>query len=145
MPLRCLLVDDDKTVLRAGQRYLAHRGFSVDVATCGATAREHAGPYDCIVLDIDLGSESGIDLAREFHNRRTDCIVFFSASTDVDVRVAASEFGTFIGKEAGLFALSQAIEAAVTELRQAALAVGDDAPRSSRADPRLGSGFRKRR
>lgn len=143
MQLRCLLVDDDKIVLRAAQRYLTHRGFGVDVATSRAAAREHAGSYDCIVLDIDLGEDSGIELAREFIGQKTNCIVFFSASTDVNVRVAASEFGTFIGKEAGLFVLAQGIEAALEEIRQEAIAVGDNG-RASRADPRLGSGFRKR-
>ncbi len=61
MTLRCLLVDDDRVVIRAAQRHLAHRGHIVDIATSGASAREREGPYDCVVLDIDLGDESGLE------------------------------------------------------------------------------------
>ncbi len=145
MQLRCLLVDDDRAVVRAAHRYLSHRGHSVETASNGSEARKHTGPFDCVVLDIDLGGESGLELAREFVDTNASCIVFFSASTHTDVRLAASELGTFVSKADGLHALSRTMEIAVEESRQAVLVSNGEAILSPRADPRLESGFRKKR
>ena len=145
MQFRCLLVDDDRTVVRAAQRHLTHRGHSVDTASNAAEARELSGPFDCIVLDIDLAGESGLELAREFVDTKTSCIVFFSASTSTEVRLAASELGTFVSKAEGLHALSRTVEIAVEESRQAVLVSNGEAMVSPRADPRVESGFRKKR
>ncbi len=145
MQFRCLLVDDDRTVVRAAHRYLTQRGHSVETASNAAEARKLTGPFDCIVLDIDLASESGLELAREFVDTKASCILFFSASTNTEVCLAASELGTFVSKAEGLHALSRTMEIAVEESRQAVLVSNGQALVSPRADPRMGSGFRKKR
>ena len=67
MTLRCLIVDDSPAVLRAASELLEGQGVMVvGVAAAGAEAlrlREELEP-DVILVDIDLGPESGFDLAR---------------------------------------------------------------------------------
>lgn len=67
MTLRCLIVDDSPTVLRAASELLDRQGVAVvGVAATGDEAMRLAGELepDVMLVDIDLGSESGFDLAR---------------------------------------------------------------------------------
>jgi CheY-like chemotaxis protein len=67
MPLRCLLVDDNRAFLEAASLFLEREGVTVvGVASSTAEALRQAralGP-DVILVDIGLGDESGFDLAR---------------------------------------------------------------------------------
>jgi DNA-binding NarL/FixJ family response regulator len=67
MTLRCVIVDDSPAVLRAARELLECQGIVVvGVAATGAEAVrliEELGP-DVVLVDIDLGAESGFDLAR---------------------------------------------------------------------------------
>jgi two-component system, NarL family, nitrate/nitrite response regulator NarL len=66
MVLRCLLVDDSVHYLAAARSLLQRAGFQVDVASNGAeaVARAELSHPDVVLLDIDLGGESGFDIAR---------------------------------------------------------------------------------
>jgi DNA-binding NarL/FixJ family response regulator len=67
MTLRCLIVDDSPTVLRAAGELLQRQGVAVvGVAATGDEAMRLAQELepDVVLVDIDLGSESGFDLAR---------------------------------------------------------------------------------
>jgi DNA-binding NarL/FixJ family response regulator len=67
MTLRCLIVDDSPTVLRAASELLDRQGVAVvGVAATGDEAMRLARELepDVVLVDIDLGSESGFDLAR---------------------------------------------------------------------------------
>ena len=67
MTLRCVIVDDSPAVLRAASELLRGQGVAVvGVAASGAEAVrlvEDLEP-DVTLVDIDLGPESGFDLAR---------------------------------------------------------------------------------
>jgi CheY-like chemotaxis protein len=67
MTLRSVIVDDSPAVLRAASELLEGQGIAVvGVAAAGAEAvrlTEELEP-DVILVDIDLGPESGFDLAR---------------------------------------------------------------------------------
>jgi DNA-binding NarL/FixJ family response regulator len=67
MTLRCVIVDDSPAVLRAASEFLEGEGIAVvGVAATGSEAMhlvEELEP-DVILVDIDLGRESGLDLAR---------------------------------------------------------------------------------
>src|SRR5437763_6725450 len=68
MALRCFIVDDNRRVLRAAQNLLEREGISVvGLASTGAEAqRRHPELQpDDTLIDIDLGEENGIDLARQ--------------------------------------------------------------------------------
>jgi DNA-binding NarL/FixJ family response regulator len=67
MTLRCVIVDDSPAVLRAASELLEGEGVAVvGVAATGDEAvslMEELEP-DVILVDVDLGPESGFDLAR---------------------------------------------------------------------------------
>ena len=66
--LRCLIVDDNPGFLRAARALLEQEGIRiVGVATSGAEAVRRAAELhpDVTLLDIDLGEESGFDVARQ--------------------------------------------------------------------------------
>jgi len=65
--VRCVIVDDSTAVLNAASELLEGEGVAVvGVATNGAEARRtvEAHAPDVVLLDIDLGSESGFGVAR---------------------------------------------------------------------------------
>jgi DNA-binding NarL/FixJ family response regulator len=67
MTLRCVIVDDSPPVLRAASELLECQGIAVvGVAATGMQAMrlvEELEP-DVVIIDIDLGPESGFELAR---------------------------------------------------------------------------------
>ena len=72
--LRCLLVDDSPRFLDAARGLLEGQGVAVvGVASNSADALQRAGELrpDVTLLDIDLGGESGLELARRLHGQTT--------------------------------------------------------------------------
>ena len=67
MELRCLVVDDNEEYLKTAARLLHSEGLNVvGVARDGRTAlalTERVRP-DVVLVDVELGDESGIDLVR---------------------------------------------------------------------------------
>ncbi|MEN3280022.1 MAG: hypothetical protein V7607_1162 [Solirubrobacteraceae bacterium] len=66
MPLRCLIVDDNASFLKAARALLEREGVRVvGVASNGAEALTLARELrpDVILLDIALGAESGLEIA----------------------------------------------------------------------------------
>jgi DNA-binding NarL/FixJ family response regulator len=65
--LRCLIVDDNAGFLHAARELLEGQDVTVaGVASSGAEALSRAGELrpDVALVDIDLGAESGFDVAR---------------------------------------------------------------------------------
>jgi DNA-binding NarL/FixJ family response regulator len=74
MPLRCLIVDDSPALLAAARVLLEREGIVVvGVASTIAEALELVEGLqpDITLIDIDLGSESGFDLARLLASNET--------------------------------------------------------------------------
>jgi DNA-binding NarL/FixJ family response regulator len=73
MTVRCVIVDDSPAVLRAASELLEGEGIAVvGVAATGEEAvrlMEELKP-DVMLVDIDLGPESGLDLARRVAHTR---------------------------------------------------------------------------
>jgi CheY-like chemotaxis protein len=68
MPLRCLIVDDNHDFLRAASDVLEREGISViGVASTGAQAYRSCWELkpDVALIDIDLGEETGFEVARQ--------------------------------------------------------------------------------
>jgi two-component system, NarL family, nitrate/nitrite response regulator NarL len=66
MSLRALIVDDNAEFLATARRLLEREGISVvGVASTGAEALRESEEHnpDVILVDVDLGRESGFDLA----------------------------------------------------------------------------------
>ena len=67
MPLRCLIVDDRPSFSKAAGELLTGQGLAVvGTATSSAEAIQRTQELrpDVALVDIDLGEESGFDLAR---------------------------------------------------------------------------------
>jgi two-component system, NarL family, nitrate/nitrite response regulator NarL len=94
MALRCLLVDDDARFLESARALLELGGIDIETASTGAQAIRRAGELqpDLVLLDLRLGSESGVDVARELQaawqsaSSPQDCprIIFISTYSESD-------------------------------------------------------------
>ena len=97
MPIRCVFVDDNRTFLEAGRAALERDGISVAaVATTSAEAlrQVEAVHPDVVLIDIFLGNESGLDLARQLtDDSRTDgsTVILISTHTEEDVATLVAE------------------------------------------------------
>lgn len=68
--MRCLIVDDSATFRDAASSMLERAGISVVGMACNtveAVDRNHELHPDVILVDIDLGAESGFDVAEALH------------------------------------------------------------------------------
>jgi DNA-binding NarL/FixJ family response regulator len=106
MALRSLIVDDNTHFLVAARDLLERQGIEVvGVASSGADAVQLAGELnpDVALVDIDLGEESGLDVARELVARagpRGSRVVLISAYSENDFAdlIAASPAVGFLPK-----------------------------------------------
>jgi len=72
MPVRCLIVDDNHDFLRAARDLLERQGITVvGLASTGAQAYRSISELkpDVVLIDIDLGEESGFQVASELGTR----------------------------------------------------------------------------
>ena len=78
------VVDDDASFLRAIQRLLNEHGYDVAVFHSVEDFNDHAVLDDafCLVLDIQLGDTSGIDLSRQLSKRGSSLPVIFMTAND---------------------------------------------------------------
>ena len=106
MGVRCLIVDDSPRFLEAAQALLEREGFAVvGVASTGTEALRRIQDVkpDVALVDVDLGTESGFDLARRIHNetsRDSSRIILIStyAEDDFAELIAASPVAGFLSK-----------------------------------------------
>ena len=101
--LRILIVDDSRHFLNAARGVLEQDGMSVvGVASTSAEALRLARELrpDGILVDIDLGDESGLDLAREIATSIAAPIVLISAYPESELSdlIAASPAVGFVSK-----------------------------------------------
>jgi CheY-like chemotaxis protein len=91
MSLRVLLVDDNTQFLEAARELLDREGLSVvGVASTSVEALRQAGELrpDVVLVDLDLGDESGLDLAHrltELTGRDGVNVILISAYPEEDV------------------------------------------------------------
>jgi CheY-like chemotaxis protein len=106
--LRCLIVDDSPRFLDAARGLLERQGITVvGVASNGAEALQRAQELrpDVTLLDIDLGGESGLELARRLHRQPGPVpvpviLVSTHAEQDYAELIAASPAVGFLPKTA---------------------------------------------
>ena len=108
MMLRCLIVDDSPRFLDAARGLLERQGVTVvGVASNGAEALQRAVELrpDVTLLDIDLGGESGLELARRLHDQAGQVpapVILISTHAEQDYAelIAASPAIGFLSKTA---------------------------------------------
>jgi CheY-like chemotaxis protein len=107
-PMRCLIVDDSPRFVDAARGLLERQGITVvGVASNSADALQRAGELrpDVTLLDIDLGGESGLELARRLHDqagRAPAPVILISTHAEQDYAelIAASPAVGFLPKAA---------------------------------------------
>jgi CheY-like chemotaxis protein len=108
MTLRCLIVDDSPRFLDAARGLLEREGITVvGVASTSAEALRRAEELrpDVTLLDIDLGGESGLELARQLHRdagQASPRVILISTHAEEDYAdlIAASPAVGFLSKAA---------------------------------------------
>lgn len=108
MTLRCLIVDDSPRFLDAARGLLERQGLKVvGVASTSAEALQQASRLrpDIALLDIDLGGESGFDLARQLSREASlvctrMILISTHAEQDYTDLIAASPVVGFLPKSA---------------------------------------------
>jgi DNA-binding NarL/FixJ family response regulator len=108
MTLRCLIVDDSPRFLDAARGLLERQGLVVvGVASTSAEALQQATQLrpDVALLDIDLGDESGFDLARRVSREASlgrTRVILISTHVEQDYTdlIAASPVVGFLSKSA---------------------------------------------
>jgi len=106
MGLRCLVVDDSPHFLAAACGLLEQQGITVaGVASTGAEALRQAADLhpDVVLMDIDLGGESGLELSHRLHDAGRSAappVILISThpEEDYDELIAASPAIGFIPK-----------------------------------------------
>jgi FixJ family two-component response regulator len=112
-----LVLDDDRSVLKAVERLLKVRGFDVETFLTIETFIERANldAAGCLVLDINLNGSSGIELKRKLNEAGTAPPVIFITGRHEDVtRRAALSAGcvAYLRKPFSSKEFVEAIEAA---------------------------------
>jgi FixJ family two-component response regulator len=90
------IVDDDKSLLKALARLLAEFGYC---AECFSSAEEFLSAAatretDCLLVDVNLGDSSGLDLVRQLSEDGIRIpVIFMSGSGDQGSRRQAIDLG----------------------------------------------------
>ena len=107
-PMRCLIVDDSPRFLDAARGLLERQGVTVvGVASTSAEALQRTTELrpDVTLVDIDLGSESGLELARRLSGQAGPApppVILISTHAEQDYAelIAASPAIGFLSKTA---------------------------------------------
>jgi two-component system OmpR family response regulator len=97
-----LIVDDDLEVLALLKKFFVQHGYSVEVATDGASlwsAMERQAP-DLIILDLMLPGENGLTLCQRLRQQYLTPVIMLTAMSELSDRVVGLEMGAddYLGK-----------------------------------------------
>jgi DNA-binding NarL/FixJ family response regulator len=121
VPLNLVLIEDHPALRQGLQLLLEHRGYEVVGAGGDAEAArsliDTLAP-DVVIVDVNLGNDSGIDLTRELLVSHPFCrIVLYTGSRDPEVALSGLEAGAmgYALKDGNPDELMQAIQAAAED------------------------------
>jgi CheY-like chemotaxis protein len=105
MPTRCLIVDDNDAFLAAARTLLERQGLTVaGVASTSAEALRDVETLrpDLVLVDVSLGPESGLDLARQLVDEPSQAarviLISTRSETELSELVALSPALGFLSK-----------------------------------------------
>src|SRR5438128_3293726 len=96
MPMRILVVEDEKKVASFIAKGFQEEGHAVDVVHDGEAGTYHAinFDYDVVVLDVMLPKRSGFDVVRDVRAKKPRLrIIMLTAKGDVDARITGLDQG----------------------------------------------------
>jgi two-component system OmpR family response regulator len=125
MPIpRLLIVDDDDDMRSMLTTYLQRQGFAVVAASDGAgmLAAVQGKRIDLILLDVMLGSESGIDICQTLRRENGVPVIICSALASDDHRMAGYRVGAddYVAKPFNPELLVERVRAVLRRGRRAA-------------------------
>jgi len=90
-----MVVEDDDMLAQTLSEYLQGRGFDVTVVGALSSARDllKRHSFDAVVLDLNLGRDDGLVLARELASRGGPPVVIASSRVDESDRILGLELG----------------------------------------------------
>jgi two-component system OmpR family response regulator len=90
-----LVVDDDADVRGMIAEYLGGHGYEIDQAANGDEMRQALSRRvpDVVLLDLNLGGEDGLSLARHLREHHDVGIIMVTAASDVVDRIVGLEVG----------------------------------------------------
>ncbi len=94
-PARIIIVEDDVALAKGLQRILISDGFDVSLAFSGAELIDllNRGGVDLVLLDLNLGAEDGMDIARELARTRSTGLIIITGRGGKADLVAGLEAG----------------------------------------------------
>ncbi len=96
MPLRVLVIEDEKLLADSIKSLLSKKGFEVDIAYDGERGYEYAelGIYDLIILDIMIPKIDGYEIAKKIRAKRIGTpILILTAKSELEDRIAGLNSG----------------------------------------------------
>ncbi len=98
-----LIVEDDSELLEVLQFVLQDGGYEVSVAGSGAEALQtiEDKPVDLVVLDVNLGGMSGLEVARQIRSKtdvQPPLIALHTGLEETVVREQFSDYDLFMSK-----------------------------------------------
>ncbi len=131
--LHILVVDDDPKVRKLLRRCFEGEGFAVSEASDGDGLRAALtrGSVTLITLDLNLGRESGLDLAREIRKEWNTPIIMLTGKGDAVDRIVGLELGAddYLAKP---FELRELLARVRAVLRRSSPGDAQDAPSGQR-------------
>lgn len=123
-----LVVDDDPSIRAMVSEYLAQHGYEVSQAADGDAMRAAIAVRvpDVVLLDVNLGGEDGLSLARYLRERCAVGIIMITAAGDVVDRVVGLEVGAddYLAKPFDLRELRARIKSLTRRLQPPEVAAG---------------------
>lgn len=114
---RVLVVEDDRSLVRALVNNLKVRGYRVEVATDGATAVKRAADKrpDLVVVDLGLPELDGLEVIRSIRGWSEIPIIVLSARGSEDDKIEALDAGAddYVAKPFGMGELLARVRAAL--------------------------------
>lgn len=95
LPWRIAVVEDDPSMLRSVQRLLNAHGYTTEgYSSAEAYLDRPDTKIDCLVLDVDLGGMSGIELQRRLRASGSRLpVIFVTALEDAALEAEAARTG----------------------------------------------------
>ena len=124
MKYDCLIIDDEKMLADSTAEYFDLFGVTAAVVYSAEECRSffENNSADLLLLDINLGNESGFDLCRELREKTQIPILFISARSSDDDKIIALNIGgdDYIQKPYSLGVLLAKVKAVLKRYGQSA-------------------------
>jgi len=94
-PAKIIVVEDDVRMGRAIERHLLREGHQVTTVSSGAALRQvyREQEADLVLLDLNLGLEDGMDLARELLSSTSAALIIVTGRSDLQERITGLDAG----------------------------------------------------